>query len=70
MFYNPDDSMHVVGHDDVFIQFGMGKMQGNVVPESIRHATGIVQMHDAIDHMTEQHLPGMGAQRDEIISRG
>jgi hypothetical protein len=52
-----DDSMHMVRHDNAFIQFHMGKMGGNIVPTLFDNTSCIIQPHFSIDNISEQTFP-------------
>ena len=57
----------MIGHDDVFVQFGMREMPGDFVPERVGGAAEVVEAHDAVHDVAEQRAAFIGAQGDVIV---
>ncbi len=67
--YDMDDTMHMVGHDDPFIDDGMWIMRGDLLPTIGSHAPCVIQRHAAIDDRAEQRTTVLRTYGDKIESR-
>jgi hypothetical protein len=58
--------MEVVGHDDEFIQLNAGKAQRQYLPVAVNGVSQVIRQQVLILHFTEEMLPAVGHQSDEI----
>jgi len=58
--------MHMVRHDDEFIQRHLGKMHGDFPPASFDHAACVVPFHRVAHDAPEETRMALGAHRHEI----
>jgi muconolactone delta-isomerase len=58
--------MDMIGHHDECIQRHMWEMVGDFIPAILSSVTGIVQLHDSINDITEQIFMTMGADGNKI----
>lgn len=59
----------MIGHYNKFVQYGMGKMFGNLHPTLVGNFTGFIQLHGAFGNGSEQTLAVMGYNGYEICPR-
>jgi len=62
-----NDSVHVIWHYDIFIQYNMGEMRRYFIPTLFYDFARIVQPHFAIDDFAEQTHSIMYADGHEIV---
>ena len=67
--HDPENAVHMVGHNDKFIQCGVGKMVRNGLPTSQGRFTPFVQLHHPVQDSTKQMCSILRAEGNEIRSR-
>ena len=66
---DPDDSVHVVRHDDPGIGFCPWEVRRELVPYGLGNSSEVVQVHCSIRHATENAILVAGADGDEVCAR-
>lgn len=61
-----DNAVNVVGHHNIFIQYGIGKMRRNLRPALSRDFTKFIQSHNPIHHIAKQAGAILCAYGNEI----
>ena len=66
---DPDDSVHVVRHDDPCIGFCPWEVRRELIPCGLGNTSEVVQVHCSIRHATENALLIAGTDGDEVCAR-
>lgn len=66
--YDPDDPMHVIRHDDPFVDDGMWEMGGDLTPTIGGNAPCLIQRHAPIGDGAEQGASVLSAYGYKIVS--
>ena len=66
--YDDNDAVHVIRHENVSIQFDLGKFFLCLVPPTGHHPSRLIQNHLVFDDVAEKTLPVLRANRHEITS--